>query len=62
MSLTFWLGMVLLIGGIVMYIFSQLVNPWAWIIVAVIGAVVAIVGTSYTKSTTSMKSSSKRKK
>ena len=55
MNLTFWLGMVLLIGGIVMYVFSRLVDPWAWIIVAIIGAVVAIVGTSYSKKAVSTK-------
>ena len=46
MSTTFWLGMILLIGGVVMYIFTELVNPWAWIIVAVIGAVVAVIGSN----------------
>ncbi len=46
MSTTFWLGMILLVGGVVMYIFSALVNPWAWIIVAVIGAIVAVVGSN----------------
>lgn len=59
MSLSFWLGMILLIGGVAMYLFSALVNPWAWIIVAVIGAITAIVGANYPK--TAGKKTTKKK-
>lgn len=45
----------MLIGGVVMYVFSHLVDPWAWIILAIIGAVVAIFGTGYGKKSTAPK-------
>ena len=62
MSTTFWLGMILLVGGVVMYIFTELVNPWAWIIVAIIGAIVAIVAASSVKKAPTKKTTSKKGK
>jgi len=62
MNLSFWLGMVLLVGGVVMYLFSALVNPWAWVIVAIVGAVIAIVGARQTPTKVSAKPKSKNQK
>ncbi|HOE74699.1 MAG TPA: hypothetical protein PLX55_02125 [bacterium] len=55
MNLTFWAGLIILVGGVLMYVLPFLVSPWAWIILAIIGAVLAIVGTIYGKPSTASK-------
>ena len=44
MGASFWLGLILLIGGILLYVMPAYAYSWWWIVVAVIGAIIAIVG------------------
>ena len=42
MDSLFWVGIVLFVGGILLFFVATLANPWLWVIVGVVGLLIAL--------------------